>query len=263
MLTALALLAGWAQWQLLDSGAWGDTSQRLLEREEVRHRLAEYVVGEVRRASGGVLPPALSNRPERAVARELGTSRSERVWRASTAEAHRELVRLIEDDTATRGDLVVLDLRSLIRSVARDLGVPLVAVPARAGQVTIVAGDQARGAREAAGQLERTATVLLIAAPLVLLCAVLAARGWRAQAVAGVGVAVAVAGGAVLLARALVGARVVDVLTPAGGDRDAVGAVWAEGTSQLAWVAAAAIVAGGVVAVAANVAARAERGRYV
>jgi hypothetical protein len=154
---------------------------------------------------------------------------------------------------------VTLDLRPMIRAVARELGIPLAGLPASAGQVQIVAGDQVRGAREGADQLQRTAVVLLIAAPLVLLLAVLAATGWRARALAGAGVAVAVAGGLVLLARALVGAHVVEVLTQNSADEDAVGAAWSAGTATLAWAAGAAIVAGLVLAVAARAAAPRER----
>lgn len=257
VVTALAILAGWAQWQLLDSGAWRSTSGDLLEREEIRERVADYLVREVRVASGSSGTPEVEGRLEIAVARELGSARSKRAWRAATTEAHRELVRLIEDDRATRGDIVVLDLRSLTRSVAREIAVPLGPEPPGVGQVTIVAGDQVRGAREGADALQRTAALLLIAAPLILLLGMLAARGWRARAVAGAGVAVAAAGAFVLLARALVGAHVVEVLTSARTDRDAAAAAWSAGTSQLAWIATAAIVGGLLLAIAATVAARA------
>ena len=258
VVTALAILAGWAQWQLLDSGAWRDTSDELLQREEIRERVAEYLVGEVSKASGGRLPAQQANRLERAVARELGSARSERVWGAATTEAHRELVRLIEDDGAGSGDVVVLDLRPLIRAVAQEIAVPLgAAVPPGIGRVEVVAGNQVRGAREGVDQLQRTATVLLVVAPLILLLAVLLARGWRPQALAGAGVAVAVAGAIVLVARALVGAHVVEVLTSSSADQDAAAAAWSVGTGQLAWLAGAAIVGGLVVAVAASIAARA------
>lgn len=259
VLTALALLAGWAQWQLLDSGAWAGTSERMLERDEIRDRLAKYLVTEVRAATGGVIPPELGSRLESRVAGELGSSRSKRVWRVTTSEAHRELVRVIEDDEATSGDVVTLDLRPLMRAVARELGLPLTGLPTSSGQIEVVAGNQVRGAREGADQLQRTAGVLLIAAPLVLLLAVLAATGWRLRALAGAGVAIAVSGGLVLLARALVGAHIVEVLTPNSADRDAVGAAWSAGTSVLAWSAGAAIVVGLVVAVAARAAAPRER----
>ena len=269
LLTALALLAGWAQWQLLDNDAWAGTSAKLLDREEIRDRVAVYLVDELRRADGGAVPAALSGALEDRVADELDSSRSKRVWRAANREAHRELVRLIEDDDATQGDVVTLDLRSLIRTVARELRIPLPPVPAGTARLEVVAGNEVRGAREAADQLQRTAAILLIAAPLVLLLAVLAATGWRRRALAGAGIAVAVAGGIVLLARALVGAHVVEVLTPNEADRDAVGAAWSVGTSGLAWMAGAAVVVGLVVALLANVAARAAtdgppaRGRFL
>ena len=256
LLSALALLAGWAQWQLTDTRQWGDTSDKLIERQEIRERLAEYVVDEVRSASGGGVPPALGSELERRIEGELATPRAERIWRATSTEAHRELVRVIEDGDSTSGDLVVLDLRRLIQAVASEIGVPLAVVPTGAGQITIVAGDQVRGARENAGRLERAADVLLVAAPLVLLLAVAVARGWRVRALAGVGVAVAVAGVLVLLTRALVGANVVDELVISAADRDAGEAAWSAGTSLLATMAAVAIGAGLALALIAGIVAR-------
>ena len=269
VLTTLALLAGWAQWQLLDDNAWAGTSEKLLDKQEVRDRLAVYLVDELQRTDGGALPSSLSGGLEDSVAEQLDSRRAKRVWRVANLEAHRELVHLIEDDGATSGDLVTLDLRPLIRAVSRALDIPVPAIPQGTAQLEVVAGDQVRGARNAADQLQRTAAILLIAAPLVLLLAVLAATGWRRRALAGAGIAVAVAGGIVLLARALVGAHVVEVLTPNEADRDAVGAAWSAGTSGLAWMAGAAIVVGLAVAVVANIAAHAAgdderaRGRYL
>jgi hypothetical protein len=256
VLTALALLAGWAHWQLTDTRQWGDTSAKLLERDEVRERLAEYLVDELRAATGGVLPSVVGSGLERGIERELRSARSERVWRAATTEAHRELVRLIEDGETTSGDVVVLDLRRLIQSVARELGVPLALVPSGIGQLTIVAGDEVRGGRDNARRLERAAAVLLVAAPLVLLMAVAVASGWRMRALAGVGVAIAVAGALVLLTRALVGAHIVDVLVASAADRDAGDAAWSAGTSLLETMAVFAIAAGLALALAAGVAAR-------
>jgi hypothetical protein len=262
--TALALLAGWAQWQLLDNGAWAGTSEKLLERDEIRERLADFLVDEVRGTSGGAIRQEPGEALDDRVADELESDRSKRVWRVVTSEAHLELVRLIEDDKAARGDEVVLDLRPLIRSVARELNIPLGGLSANTAQIEIVAGDEVRGARNAADQLQRTAAVLLIAAPLILLLAVLAATGWRLRALAGAGVAVVAAGGLVLVARALVGAHIVEVLTANSADRDAVGAAWSVGTSLLAWMSGAAIVVGLAVAVGANVAAGSrERSGYL
>ena len=254
VLTALALLAGWAQWQLLDDGAWAGTSERMLDREELREGLANFLVDEVR-AAGGTLPPKTEDR----VADELESERSKRVWRVTTTEAHRELVRLIEDESATEGDVVTLDLRPLLRSVARELSIPLNDLPVGSAQIEVVAGDEVRGGREAANRLQQVAVVLLITAPLVLLLAVAAATGWHRRALAGAGIAVAAAGGIVLLARALVGAHVVRVLTPNEADRDAVAAAWSVGTSTLAWTAGAAIVVGLIVAAAARLTAPPER----
>jgi hypothetical protein len=256
LLTALALLAGWAQWQLLDTRAWNDTSERLLDREEVRDRVASFVVDEVRIASGGTLPPELGAGLERRVAAQLDSARAKRAWRAANTEAHRELVRVIEGDSESTGDVVTLDLDRVVRAVAIELRIPLAIVPQNIGQVTIISGNQVRGVRDAAGGLERTATFLLIAAPLMLALAVLAAAGWRMRALSGVGVAVAAAGAMVLLARALTGAYVVDALTPTRPDREAAEAVWSVGTSLLATMAWAAIIGGLLLALVAGLAAR-------
>jgi hypothetical protein len=213
----------------------------------------------VRASAGGALPPALGDRLEQRVERELSSQRSERAWRAATTEAHRELVDQIESDGS---GAVTLGLNRLIVSVARDLGVPVPALPASVGRVTIVAGDQARGARAAARRLEHAAAVLAILAPLAFVLAIAAARGWRLRALAGVGLAVAAAGVLVLLTRSLAGAGVVDVLTATTADRDAAAAAWSAGTSVLATMAAIAIAGGLALALAAGVAAR-PRPRYL
>jgi hypothetical protein len=243
---------------LLDDDAWAGTSEKLLDREEIRDRVAVYLVDELERTGGSAgVPAGLSGDLEDRVADELDSRRSKRVWRAANTEAHRELVRLIEDGDASSRDVVTLDLRPLIRAVARALEIPIPAVPAGTAQLEVVAGDEVRGAREAADRLQQTAALLIVLAALALVLAVLAADGWRSRALAGAGIAVAVAGAIVLLARALIGAHVVEVLTPNSADRDAVSAAWSVGTSGLAWMAGAAIVVGLVVALAGNVAARA------
>ena len=261
-LTALALLAGWAQWQLTDTRQWGDTSEKLIEREEVRARVAEFVVDEVRAASGGNVPALLGSALEGRIEGELESARAKRVWRAATTESHHELVRLVEDSGSTDGEQVTLDLSRLIAAVAREIGVPLAVVPEGVGRVTIIAGDEVRGARENAGRLERAAAVLLVAAPLVLLMAVAVASGWRRRALAGVGVAVAVAGVLVLVTRALVGADIVSDLAPSATDRDAAEAAWSAGTSLLATMAILAIAAGAALALLAGVVGR-PRERYL
>jgi hypothetical protein len=260
-LTALALLAGWAQWQLLDSESFGDTSEELLEREEIRDRVAEYVVDEVREASGGSLPQELGSNPERTVAGQLDSRRARRTWRVASTESHRELVRVIEDDRTTSGDRVTLDLTRLIRAVSVELGLPPTVVPEGAARVTVVAGDEVSGARDAARQLERLALFLLIAAPLMFALAVAVAAGWRMRALAWAGVAVAVAGVIVLLVRALAGSQVADGLTSSSADREVADGVWSVLTSPLAYAATAAIIVGVVLSIVAGLASR-RRGDY-
>jgi hypothetical protein len=221
--------------------------------------VAQYVVGEVRSAAGGALTPVLADQLQRRVGQELASPRSEGAWRAATAATHRELVHAIEGGGS---GVVTLDLRRLIRSVARDLGEPMPALPASVGRITIVTGDQVRGTRDAARRLERAAAVLAILAPLCFALALAAAQGWRVRALAGVGLAVAAAGVLVLLTRSLVGANVVDVLAATTADRDAASAAWSAGTSALATMAAVAIAGGLALALSAGVAARPRR-RYL
>jgi hypothetical protein len=254
LLTALALLAGWAQWQLLDTEQWNDTSAELLEREEVRDRVADFIVDEVRTANGGTLPPELGTRLERRVSSELGSARAKRAWRAANNEAHGELVRVIEGDS---GDVVTLDLDRVIRAVAIELRIPLAFLPQEIGQVTVISGDEVQSLRDATDALQRTAAFLLIAAPLMLGLAVLAASGWRMRALSGAGFAVAAAGAIVLIARALTGAYVVDALTSTRPDREAGEAVWSVATSLLATMAWVAIIGGLLLALIAALVARA------
>jgi hypothetical protein len=260
LLTALALLAGWAQWQLLDTEQWNDTSVELLEREEVRDRVASFIVDEVRSANGGSLPPELGTGLERRVSSELDSARAKRAWRAANNEAHEDLVEVIEGDS---GDVVTLDLDRVIRAVAIELRIPLAFLPQDIGQVTVISGDEVQSLRDATDALQRTAAFLLIAAPLMLALAVLAASGWRMRALSGAGIAVAAAGAVVLIARALTGSYVVDALTETRPDREAAEAVWSVATSLLATMAWVAIIGGLLLALIAALAARARpQARY-
>jgi hypothetical protein len=77
------------------------------------------------------------------------------------------------------------------------------------------------------------------------------------RALSGAGIAVAVAGAVVLIARALTGSYVADALTTTRPDREAAGAVWSVATSLLATMAWVAIIGGLLLALIAALAARA------
>jgi hypothetical protein len=253
-LTAAALLASWAQWQLLDSATFSDTSTKLLENGAVRSQLARYLVAEVNR---GQIAGADRRRFQQAVEQALQTSSARRAWASATQDAHAQVVDLVHDPNAQTARL---DLRRLVRVTARRVGIPanfVDAAPLGSYKVKILDSGQLRSARTAADSLQKAATLLLVLTALVLVAAVGLASNWRRTAIAGAAVAVAIGAAAVLIARAVVGTQVVHVLVPNGGQtRDAASAAWSISTSLLSTMAVVALVAAALVVVAAVIAGR-------
>lgn len=251
-LTAVALLATWARYELVDSTAFSTTSTELLKDGTIRDQVARYLVAEVDR---GDLSATQRRELRRSVANVLDTDKARRTWGVATQNAHAQLVGLIGDPNA---QAAVLDLRPLIRAVARELNLPdpTAGLSTGSGRITILSGQELRDVRRVADSLQRSATGLLIATALMIALAIALASGWRRGAVAGAAVAVAIGAAVVLLARTLVGNHVVDVLVPAGGTREAGHRAWSISTSPLATFAIVALVAAAIALAAAALARR-------
>src|SRR5512133_2621406 len=124
-------IAVWAQRQVLDTKNWVDTSDRLLENEEIRTALSDallqrvYASAPVENRLREALPENLKGlaAPAAAGMRVLGSAAFLAAWEKANTAAHGTFVKLIKGELASGGE-VTLDLKSLLAQVAAGTGLP-------------------------------------------------------------------------------------------------------------------------------------------
>ena len=173
----LGALAVWVDRVALDSSQWSDTSVKVLQDPTVQSTVATYMVDQlydnvdVAGAIGSFLPAAaqplastlaqgLRQPATSAAQRALASRRLQDRWRNANEKANRQLLRVINDEKGAGA--VVLDLRPLVLQIegaATQFGVSgqLPAVPANAGQITLLRTDQLSVAKSVVRGLHATA----------------------------------------------------------------------------------------------------------
>jgi hypothetical protein len=280
LLTLGAATAIWLDRQALSDRGWTDTSNQLIENPQVRTAVADELVAQLfkraevdRRLSSalGPLAPTAGDKLHSLAARvsvtTLQTKQVRRAWSIASSSAHRQLVANIEHN---RGQGVYLDLTPIVNELleALEMSKPVQALPSvarqllavhvgNAGRIRILRADQVGTVRVAINTIRNLVLVLSLLAVICFVLALLVATGRRLRAVAYVGICLAVCGGILLAARALLGRVLANSLVPASApaNRAAVRATWTIGSTQLQTAAIIALVAGGVLLVGGAVAA--------
>src|SRR5215217_1472676 len=209
VLLVLAIAAIWVKRQALDNEYWTDTSSQLLENQQIRSSVADYLVeqlfanvdvaGELQRALPPRLQPlagpaagGLREVATRAANRALERPRVQSAWVAANSITHQQLVNLIEDRSKLvliNGNAVVLDLAPLVTDIANragiggDVGDKL---PPRIAQVKIVEADQISTAQDAVKLLNGSVIVLSLLVPILFVIAIAIVPGRRRRALLGV-----------------------------------------------------------------------------
>jgi hypothetical protein len=290
VLTLGAVVAIWLDRQALSNSGWSDTSVNVLENPQVRTAVsAELVTQLFQRArvderlqdTAGPLAPAaeheLRKLAQKFAFRALTTGQIQDAWRVANSQAHRQLVADIEHN---RGQDVYLRLGPILNELLRSLRTskPVSSLPgpvqdvldihiSGAGRIRVLRADQVDKVRVAINTIRNLVLVLSLLAGICFVMAILVATGRHLRAVAYVGACLAICGGILLGARALIGPALADALVPASEpvNRAAVRATWMVGSSQLRTAAIIAFIAGGVLlfggAIAAILARRSGRGR--
>jgi hypothetical protein len=280
VLTLGAATAIWLDRQALSNRGWTDTSAGLIENQQIRTAVADKIVAELFRqgnvdhrlssALGPLAGPAetqLHSLGTQLAVITLETKAVEQAWRVANSQAHRQLVADIEHDRDRDVYLQltpivnqVLDawrnshaIRSLPPVVRRLLNIQV----GDAGRIKILRADQVRRVRVAVNTIRNLVLVLSLLAVICFVLAIVVATGQRLRAIAYVGVCLAICGGVLLAARALIGPILADHLVPASApaNRAAVRAAWLVGTTQLRTAAIIALIVGGVLLVGGAVAA--------
>ena len=250
----LSVFAIWAKRQLLETDTWTHTSSRLLENEDIRNAVADFLVtqlyanvnveGELAKA----LPPELQPLagPASGGLRELALNISQRalaqpkvqaLWEDANRTAHQEFLEVVDNKNeavSTTGGNVVLDLGTILNKVANQVGVGgnmASKLPPDAAQLTIMKSDQLEEVQTGVRILRTLAWLLAALAIVLYAAAIYLARARRRQTLRAVGIAFIAVGVAVLFAHGLAGNYVVGALTTTAASEPAANAAWSIGTS--------------------------------
>lgn len=262
LLWTVGIVAVWAQRQLLDTENWVQTSDRLLENEQIREALSTAILQRVYASApvetrlretlpdnlkplAGPLAAALREVANRNAPKVLGTAAAQTAWEKSNRTAHRALLKVLNGDVA-RGGTVTLDLHSLIAQVAAGTGLPAgVAdrLPENLQQLQVLKTNKLEAAQKAV-QTFKTLVIVIVVLAVLLLAGAVALASDRRRTVVVAGGCIIFAGVLVLAVRRLAGDVAVDSLALAPNARPAVRAVFVIGTSLLTAAAWGSISAG-------------------
>ena|SRR5436853_5041296 len=275
LLAFLAIFSIWVNRQALNTDNWVDTSGSLLQDEEVRAQLSNYladqlvanvdVQGELESRFPPRLAPlaapaagALEQLAPQAAERALETSQVESLWNTANRTAHERLLAVLNDsgssNLSTANGEVVLDLSALLTQLTDRLGVGgklVEKLPPDAGQLTILKSDELSTAQDATTVVRHLPVVLTLLALLLYAAAVYLAGPRRREALRSVGLGFLLAGVLALVLRKFAGVEVTGALSGSDSVEPAVAAVWDIGTSLLVSVAVSAITFGILIVLAA------------
>lgn len=272
-LTFAAIFSIWVNRQALNTDNWVDTSTRLVQNEEVRGQLSDYlanqlfanvdVAAELREALPPRLAPlataaagGLQQLAPQVAERLFATPRFQALWEAANRKAHESLLRVLDgggSTVSTENGEVKLQLGAVLTQIGEGSGVGEALVsklPADAGEITILKSDELSLAQEVANLLRKLPIALTLAALLCFALAVFISPRRRAT-LRSVGFAFVIAGVLSLGLRGFAGTYVVSGLSKTASVEPAIEAVWSIGTSMLVTIATSAIVFGLLVALAA------------
>lgn len=248
LLAFLSVFSIWANRQLLETDNWVETSSELLEDEEIRTQLANFMVEElytgvdVQGELATALPPRLQplagpaaaglrQLTDRLANEALQRPRVQALWENINRVTHEQLIKVIEKDS---DEPVVLDLGEILGEVGSNAGINIAdRLPPDAGEIEILPPDELTTARKAVNLVESLALYLTILALALFALAVYLAKGWRREALRSVGFAFIVVGLAVGFVRTLGGGIVVDSLASTAAVEPAVQNTYDIGTGLL------------------------------
>jgi lipoprotein signal peptidase len=257
----------WINRQALNTDNWVNTSDQLLQNEQVQEQLSIFLANElfanvnVQAELQKALPPRLAplagpaagglhQLAPQVAQKVLATPQVQSLWSDANRAAHEALLKILDgggSTVSTGGGEVTLDLGSLVAQIGAQLGVGgkiASKVPAGAGEMTILKSDQLSAAQSIAKLIRRAPVVLTLLALLLYGLAVYLAGPRRRQALRSVGFSLIVAGAVALIVRGIAAGYVVDALAGSASVRPAAEAVWEVGTSLLVTVADSAIAFG-------------------
>jgi hypothetical protein len=267
VLAFLSVIAIWIERQALNTDDWVHTSDRLLQNEEVRGAVADYLVDQlyenvnVEKELKDILPgdtkelagPAAGGLRQVAgqgAEKVLETTTAQELWEDANRSAHEQLVAVLEEKgeaVSTEEGTVSLNLGSLITNLADQIGIGQTLtdkLPPDAGQIEILRSDQLKTAQDIAVAIKGLALLLSILTFAAFGLAIYISREGRWVTVLYSGIGLIAAGFAVVIVRKVAGGIVVDQLVTTESVKPAAEAAWSIGTSLMVSIATTVIIIG-------------------
>lgn len=262
LLAILAVFSTWAKVQALDTEAWVETSDELLDDPAVQEALAVYLVDELyerldvagefeeqlpedAKGLAGPVSAALRGPATTGVERLIASEQTRQAWSRVNRVAHESMVNILRDETrtgvSTADGTVTLELGELVQEVGERLGLSeslLERLPEDAGRVTVFESDELASAQQVVRVLELLSWFLLILVVVLYAAAVYLAAGRRLEVLRHVGLSLVGAGLFVLIARAIGVRLIVDRVVADPGSRPLAELTGFVGTGlmrQMAW----------------------------
>ena len=264
----LAVFSIWVSRQLLETDTWTSTSSQMLENHDIQVALAGFmtdalydnvdVQGEIAKALppkaeplAGPISGGLRELVNRLALEALQTPQFQQLWENANRTAQQTFLTIVKGGTSTvstQGGTVSLDLSTIIDQLGERAGIDVSGkIPPGAESVTVLKSSQLSTAQDIVNALRPLALALTLVTLALFGLAIYLARGWRRQALRGVGIAFIVVGVLVLFARSLAGNYVVNALESTESLKDAAHAAWTIATGLLAAEATAVILYGIVI----------------
>jgi hypothetical protein len=275
VLAIVAIVAIWANRQLLNPDNWASTSTSLLQNASIRNATANYLVDQlyanvdVTGTIDSALPPRLAPlaaplagalRNAAVQGTELALSRPvvQNAWRAVNRAADQQLVAVINGGNgavSVNNGEVSLNLRTILNDVASRLGISAdlgAKLPPAAGKLVILQAKQIKLVQDLGKGLSGLAIALYILVPLLYVVTLLVApAGRRRRTLMSVGFSGVIAGLVVILFRSLIVTNVASSLVKDASIRPAANAVVSIATTLLTQIAGAVILVAIVIVVCA------------
>jgi Short C-terminal domain len=274
ILAVVGMLAIWANRLLFNPDNWASTSTQLLENPDIRSATANYLVDQLYNNVNiaGLLKTGLPARLDPLAGPAAGALRNvavqgtefalqlpvtQTLWEAANRTADKAFIAVVDGKKGpigTEKGVVTLDLGSILDDAAKRFGISAdisSKLPPNVATLTIFKSDQLSFVQKVGRAVKGLALLLSILVPLLYILAIFLARHHRRRTLMSVGFAIAIAGVVGVAGRSILQNSIVDSLVHEEAQRPAVRATVGIGTAILGEIAAAFILFGLVVVVAA------------
>ncbi|HET8650980.1 MAG TPA: hypothetical protein VFM13_00235 [Gaiellaceae bacterium] len=254
----LSLVAGYIRFQALDTDSVEATAGDMIADPEIRNQISATLVEQFfanvdveaalqerlppdQQALAGPLAGVVRLGADRLAGELLERPRPQQLWVRTITESHRNLIRILEDETgpvSTEDGRLVLDLQPLLIQLGDRVAVvgrvsERVFANPDAGRITIMEADRLETAQDLTQILKVLGMWLWIVPIALWAIAVWLADGMRRSALRMIGISSIVAGLLVLVIRRIAGSMVVDELATTESVQRAAGDAWDILTAQL------------------------------